>query len=123
MKVVIAGGRDFLDYSALKRALSSIEFSEEVIIISGAAKGADSLGERYAKENGLKCIRYPAQWGTYGKAAGPIRNQQMCNACDAVICFWDGISPGTRNMISLAKTSKKPLVVFNYDGTLKEYIV
>ena len=118
MRVVIAGGRDFSDYGALNRALESIEFPEEIIIISGGAKGADSLGERYARDNKLKCERYPADWGTYGKAAGPIRNKRMCNVCDVIIAFWDGISPGTRNMIGQGRDAGKPTVVFNYGGLI-----
>ena len=120
MKIVIAGGRNFTDYESFKKAMATIGFAESVIIISGGAKGADALGERYARDNNFGVERYPAQWSVYGKGAGPIRNEQMCKACDAVICFWDGISPGTKNMIGLAKRSGKPLIVFRYNGTLRE---
>ena len=116
MKVVIAGGRNFRDYAVLKEAISRIQFQEMPVIISGGATGADSLGERFAKENGYPLLRFPAQWGVYGKAAGPIRNVRMAEEADAVICFWDGYSPGTKHMIKATKDRKKALIVFDYRG-------
>ena len=82
-----------------------------LIFLSGGCRGADMLGERYAKENGFRIERYPAQWEKYGKSAGPKRNLQMAEACDYVICFWDGESPGTASMMAYAKERKKPLRV------------
>ena len=86
------------------------ETGEEIVIISGHALGADSLDERYAQERGFKIETYPADWKKYGRAAGPIRNEQMANIANALIAFWDGKSKGTKNMINLAK--KKGLQVF-----------
>jgi len=71
--------------------------------VSGTARGADQLGERYAKERGYFIQRFPADWNAYGKAAGYIRNRKMAEYADALIAFWDGKSRGTLNMISLAK--------------------
>ena len=82
-----------------------------IIIISGGARGADALGERYARENGFKVERYPADWDTYGKSAGPRRNKQMAEVCDCAICFWDGQSRGTASMIEFAKQLGKPVRV------------
>ena len=83
----------------------------DIIIISGCASGADTLGERYAVENGFKIEKYPADWQKYGKSAGPRRNLQMAEACDFVICFWDGKSRGTRSMIEYAKQCGKPVKI------------
>lgn len=83
---------------------------EEIVIISGHASGADTLGERYAQEKGFKIETYPADWDKYGKAAGPKRNEQMANIANALIAFWDRKSKGTKSMINLAK--KKGLQVF-----------
>ena len=122
IRCIIAGGRDFTNYNALKKALASINFGENTLtIISGTARGADSLGEQYAKENNLKLMRFPAQWDKYGKRAGYLRNEEMCRHCDTVICFWDGKSRGTMHMINIAKQNHKPLAVFNYDGNLREW--
>ncbi|MBR1697914.1 MAG: DUF2493 domain-containing protein, partial [Anaerovibrio sp.] len=88
--------------------------SDTVIIVSGHAPGADTLGERYAHEHGLKCELYPADWNTHGKAAGPIRNAEMANNADALIAFWDGESRGTKNMIETAKAKGLRVAVVKY---------
>ena len=69
------------------------------------------MGERYAKERGYKLECYPADWGHYGKAAGPVRNMNMANVADDVIVFWDGESSGTKNMIETAKAKNIPCTV------------
>lgn len=106
-RVIIAGSRSFDDYDLLRRRCDEIlkdrRSSSEIVIVSGTAPGTDSLGERYAREKGFAVDRRPADWNTYGKAAGPIRNAQMAKVADALIAFWDGKSRGTHHMISLAR--------------------
>ena len=106
-RVVIAGCRDYNNYDEAKKyidfCISEIRKVNEIIIISGGAKGADTLGERYAEENGFKVEKYPADWKRYGKSAGPLRNKQMAEISDYVICFWDEKSQGTKSMISYAR--------------------
>ena len=77
--------------------------THRVIIVSGHAHGADTLGERFAKEQGLTVELHPAKWRALGKAAGMIRNTEMVRASNALIAFWDGKSRGTVHMINLAK--------------------
>ncbi len=104
-RVIIAGSWDFENYGLLREkcdALLSRQAHKNIIVVSGAARGADQLGEWYAHERGYKVERYPADWKTYGKAAGPIRNEKMADNADALIVFWDGESRGTRNMIETA---------------------
>lgn len=114
-RLVIAGSRDFNDYTLLSKAvdkhLGDKVDNAKIIIISGTAPGADQLGERYAKERGYKLECYPADWGHYGKAAGPVRNMNMANVADDVIVFWDGESSGTKNMIETAKAKNIPCTV------------
>jgi hypothetical protein len=110
MKVIIAGGRDFDNYDLLREKCDNIlQNQDEVIIISGGAKGADLLGERYAKERGYSTEVFPARWEEHGKKAGPIRNQEMAINSNALIAFWDGKSKGTKHMIDIA-TDKGLLV-------------
>ena len=93
MKVIIAGGRDFNDYDLLCRKADKIlSRQSEVEIVSGTAKGADKLGEMYAKERHFSIKRFPADWGTFGNAAGYRRNVEMAIYADALIAFWDGES-------------------------------
>ena len=111
-RVVIAGCRDYNDYDEAKRyidlCLCDIKKENEIIIVSGGARGADALGERYATKNGYKIERYLAFWSVYGKSAGPKRNEKMAQVCDYVICFWDKKSRGTKSMIHYAKKFNKP---------------
>ena len=115
-KVIIAGGRDFSDYDLLKvkmnRILSNI--TDEIVVISGTARGADSLGEKYATEMGYKLEQYPANWNKYGKRAGYLRNEQMADVAHACVCFWDSKSKGTKHMIDLANEKKLKLRVVKY---------
>lgn len=117
-KVVIAGGRDFFDIGLMleyvDRCLQGKVETHNIRIISGTANGADKTGEIYASARGHKVIHMPAQWDTYGKSAGYKRNVQMAEAADAVICFWDGKSRGTKHMIDIAKDKGLPLRVCPY---------
>ena len=118
-KLVIAGSRDFKDYSLLSETLDkhlkNRARNKAITIISGTAKGADQLGEQYAKEKGYKVEYYPADWERYGNAAGPIRNTQMAKAADDVIVFWDGKSAGTRNMMEAAQKENIPCTVIRIE--------
>lgn len=73
------------------------------VVVSGAARGADTAGEEWAEANGIPVESMPASWNEHGKAAGAIRNAEMARNADALIALWDGESPGTRDMIERAK--------------------
>jgi hypothetical protein len=107
VSVIIAGSRDFTDYTLAKEKLDKIFRlfylnNEDVSIVSGGARGADYLGECYAKERGLKLKIFPADWDKYGKSAGYRRNSEMAQYATHLVAFWDGKSKGTHNMIDLA---------------------
>lgn len=116
MKIIIAGGRDFKDYNQLCRICDDIlpQF-QDVSIVSGTARGTDRLGERYAKEHGIKVERFPADWDKHGKKAGYLRNKQMAEYSDGLIAFHDHKSKGTKNMISEAQKEELMIVVSYYD--------
>lgn len=117
-KVIIAGGRTFNDYELVKEKceihLMEKMKTHNVIIVSGHASGADSLGERFAEEYHLPCELHPADWSRHGRAAGPIRNAEMAACADALIAFWDGKSKGTANMIKSAKAKGLQVSVVQY---------
>lgn len=114
MKIVIAGGREFNNYELLREKCDEIIDSNFAEIVSGGAKGADTLGETYAKERGYDVKLFPADWKTHGRKAGPIRNLQMAEYGDMLIAFWDGNSSGTRNMIENGKKLGLVVHVINY---------
>ena len=98
---------------ACDKLLVKKKLTHHIVVVSGTARGADSLGEKYARERGYAVERFPADWQQYGKTAGPVRNRLMADNADALISFWDGHSTGTQNMIMEAK--KKGMVVRIYN--------
>ncbi len=119
-KVIVAGGRDFTDYTLMCKTLDEIfskdPFDEKrVKIISGMAKGADTLAIRYADERGLTKILFPANWKKEPLLAGFLRNEDMLSIATHLVAFWDGQSHGTAHMIEIAKEKGIPVWVINYD--------
>jgi hypothetical protein len=115
MKIVIAGGRYFTDYKILCQFCDEILQNQNMIkILSGGARGADLLGENYAKERNYKLVRFPAAWNKYGKRAGVLRNAEMAKYADFLIAFWDGKSKGTLSMINLAEKQGLKVYVYYY---------
>lgn len=117
LKFIIAGGRNFSDYELLENAVDHfcyLQDDQDFEIVSGHAKGADQLGERYAKEHDIPLRYFPADWLKNGRSAGYIRNAEMEKYADAAICFWDGESKGTKNMIDLMTKHDKKVIVVRY---------
>lgn len=102
-RVIIAGSRSFQDYELLEKTMDNLLVNQkEVAVVCGMARGADSLGEAYAKVRGYPIHYFPADWEKYGKSAGYKRNEQMAQNADALVAFWDGESRGTKHMIDIA---------------------
>lgn len=102
-KVIIAGGRDFNDYELLQKVCDYyLQNQKQIEIVSGNARGADKLGERYANEHNLQLKLFPANWDKFSKSAGYIRNEEMAKYGNGLIAFWNGKSKGTKHMIDLA---------------------
>lgn len=102
MKVIIAGPRDYEDFVSVIVAvhLSHFDITE---VVSGRARGVDTLGERWADENGIPVKPFPADWTRYGNGAGPKRNLQMAKYADGAVILWDGTTRGTGSMLKIAK--------------------
>ena len=81
---------------------------------SPADKDEIVIEKRYAEEHGYEIDAHPADWDKYGKSAGYKRNQEMAEVADAVICFWDGNSKGTKHMVDIAKEKKLMCKVIQY---------
>lgn len=128
MKVGIVGGREFNDYDLVKITMHRL-YPDATVIVSGGARGADSLGKQYADDHGLIAEIYDADWPTltpgcrvginrsgkqYNKDAGHIRNTTIVENSDAIVAFWDGNSPGTRDTVKKIRATGKPLHVINY---------
>jgi hypothetical protein len=130
MKLIIAGSRDLHVSNSLIDCVivnNKINITE---VVSGCATGIDKCGESYAicyNEMGIRyhnpevsflsIKRFPADWETHGKAAGPIRNKQMAEYADALLLIWDGESRGSKNMKETMLKLGKPV----YEVILKKY--
>lgn len=101
MRVIIAGSRSITEPQHVAAAMATITAPIDEVI-SGGAAGVDRLGEQWAEARGITVHRYPADWKSYGRAAGYRRNAAMALAADALVAIWDGRSRGTANMISVA---------------------
>lgn len=134
LRIIIAGSRDFIDYNLLKDSMRDIlkntylEGINKIKIISGTARGADQLGEKFAKQFKLEVVRFAAKWDIFGKRAGYIRNEEMAKYSvkdgnyGMLVAFWDGKSRGTKHMIDLSKKHGLEVHVIKFkeknDGSL-----
>lgn len=119
MKLIIAGSRDMKSFgclglsivSAMRQGLLVDDVSE---VVSGCATGVDTFGEEWAIQRNIPIKRFRADWKNLGKAAGPIRNQQMAEYADAaLIVMWEGGTKGSMNMVENMKKLNKPVYI-NY---------
>ena len=109
MRVLVCGDRDWSSWRIIAETIGMIEPD---VIIQGEAKGADIISATLGESAGIPVERYPANWGKYGRAAGPIRNKQMLEEGkpDLVVAFHNDIanSRGTGNMLTLAEDAGIP---------------
>lgn len=115
MKVIIAGSRNIRELIILETAIDESGWADDIKeVVSGCAKGVDTLGEEWAYKTHRPVKRFPADWENYGRSAGIRRNCSMAAYADALLAVWDGQSKGTANMIAEAK--KQKLKVFVYEA-------
>ncbi len=107
MKLAVIGSRSFNNLELLNDSLLPYLFNAR-LVVSGGARGADMMGEEWAKKHGIDTLIFPADWDRYGKAAGYIRNEDIIKNSDQVVAFWDGASRGTQHSISLCEKHNKP---------------
>lgn len=116
---LVVGSRTFNNYELLKTKLDQLlQNQSKIVIVSGGAKGADSLAERYAKEKGYPVRIFPADWDKYGKSAGYKRNEQMHQYIAkaerrGVVAFWQNNSKGTAHNFELTKKYNNPLRIIH----------
>lgn len=113
MNLLIAGSRGYTNYPEFKlrvdKRLKGLDLSK-VLIIEGGARGVDRLARQYAIEQGIQYKTFEAEWDKYGKKAGMLRNEKMAELATHAMLFWDGESPGTRNMRDICEQYEIPFV-------------
>jgi hypothetical protein len=114
MRVIVCGSRTWNDGDAIHDELDNID-RENLTIIQGGARGADSIARGWALDADVKCEEYPADWNRHGRSAGPIRNREMLDhGADLVIAFRaTGESRGTDDMIRESRRRGIPVRVVN----------
>lgn len=117
MILAIIGSRDFTDKTFFNQKIREwIEtFGTPSKIISGGAKGADSLAAEYAIKNGIELITYHPDWNQYGKSAGPIRNTLIINDCTHVLAFPSRMGKGTQDSLRKATKLNKHITMYYID--------
>lgn len=118
MKYIVAGGREFTDWKRLSDVLDKFACEHTLrTVISGGARGADTFAIEWAEENDCWCeleVMLP-DYKVHGRYTAPkIRNQQMAQAADGLIAFWDGRSPGTKDMIEKAVRCNLEVHIYRY---------
>ena len=118
-RVWIGGTRSFNNYALVYWFLKKI-LPPNAIILSGHAAGPDTIAETYGYLNNHVVEIYEADWERFGKSAGMVRNVEVSKIATHAICFWDGVSSGTKNMIELCQ--RKKITPMIYDITENDYI-
>lgn len=116
MRLAVVGSRNLTDYGLVHVALSRYldEYGDSLVIVSGGAKGADSLAAQFAREHGLQLVEYLPDWNRYGKSAGFRRNWTIWQDAEAGVAFWDGVSRGTAHSFDIAAKQGKPIEIVHF---------
>jgi len=118
-RILITGSRLLADAELVTRALASAvaDYGPDLVVVHGAARGADTLADRAARALGLRVERRPADWAALGRRAGVVRNAEMVrDGADVLLAFPVGESRGTRDCMRRAAAAGIPVQVFESGG-------
>ena len=121
IRLLVFGSRDWTDRGLLERSIydaaiirgfSASGMGEEMVVVHGAARGADTMAADWATKFRVPTEPHPAEWERYGKSAGPRRNTTMAKlGADLAIGFFNGMSPGSRDMLERCVFHSIPVLV------------
>jgi hypothetical protein len=115
MKIIIAGSRTITDYDLVKSTIEKSGWLPKItVIISGGARGVDTLALKFAKEHNITTVKFLADWKKHGKSAGYIRNKEMADYADRLIALHWNFSKGTNHMIDTMLKSNKKVFLNQY---------
>lgn len=108
MKLAVIGSRSITSYP-----LEEVIPADTEEIISGGARGIDTLAREYAQAHGIPCTEIRPDYARYGKGGPLRRNLEIIEKADLVIALWDGKSTGTAHTIRKCREIGKPVVIFS----------
>ena len=119
-RVAVVGSREYGDMELVRKFVRNLARTQpEAVVVSGGARGVDRTAEGEARACGLKVVSIKADWDTYGKRAGFLRNGTIVEQSDVVVAFWDGESRGTIDTATKAAGAGKGPVVFGPAGRMR----
>jgi len=121
MKTIIAGSRSVVDLVHITEAVGQCGWNISEVV-SGTCPGPDKLGEEWANKVNIPIKKFPADWDRLGKCAGFQRNSEMAEYADALIAIWDGISRGTKDMISKARKANLKIFIYKPRTIITEWL-
>lgn len=111
MKIAIIGSRECGNINFEELLKKHMDVLENDTIISGGARGIDTLAAQFARKHGIKLLEFRPDYATYGRGATFVRNRLMIDMSDVVFAFWNGSSRGTKYTIEYAKKKYVPVVI------------
>lgn len=117
-RIAIVGSRNWTDIKTIQSFIEKLAL--DTTIVSGGAKGVDSIAESIAHGCNLKTLIFLPDWKKHGRAAGFIRNKLIIENADEVVAFWDGLSKGTSHSIKLAKTKGIPTKIIGENNNAQK---
>lgn len=125
MRVIICGSRFWDDITPIRDTITRLRdlVGKELVVVHGAAAGADRIADMCAKGMGVTVEPHPADWERYGKGAGPIRNRVMLHAGPhLVVAFKDDFDwtvagtgrGGTEDMVHIARDALIPTAIYTH---------
>ena len=106
MKLLIAGSRSIADFDLSEHVSSCV-----ALIISGGARGVDTLAEEYADKHKISKLILRPDYSKYGKYAPLKRNEIMINIADGVLVIWDGKSRGSQFTLQYCRKANKKVTL------------
>lgn len=110
--VAIVGSREYARYDLVAAYVEALP--PNAIVVTGGARGVDSIAMSVARKRGLGVLVFEAVWRN--KYAGFARNERVVEICQRLVAFWDGSSPGTRDAFTRARRLEKPVEVYGPTG-------
>lgn len=111
MKIAIIGSRETGNINFEELLKKHLLIFPTDIIISGGARGIDTLAAQYARKHGMKLLEFRPDYATFGRGATFVRNRLIVDMADVVLAFWNGTSRGTKYTIEYAKKKYVPVII------------